>query len=90
SPLSESVFSFTQQLALEALAEHSTPITVKDWFQEYQEKEPLPTLGDVMFYALLLPLTRSDKPLFSIDSLQKNWWEQQVCITEHTQACLEG
>ena len=89
-PHSESGLSFTQQLALEALAEHSTPITVKDWFQEYQEKEPLPTLGDVMFYALLLPLTRSDKPLFSIDSLQKNWWEQQVCITEHAQACLEG
>ncbi|EGR3353449.1 DUF1835 domain-containing protein [Vibrio parahaemolyticus] len=89
-PHSESGLSFTQQLALETLAEHSTPITVKDWFEEYQEKEPLPTLGDVMFYALLLPLTRSDKPLFCIDSLQKNWWEQQVCITEHAQACLEG
>ncbi|EJG2005407.1 DUF1835 domain-containing protein [Vibrio parahaemolyticus] len=89
-PHSESGLSFTQQLALETLAEHSTPITVKDWFQKYQEKEPLPTLGDVMFYALLLPLTRRDKPLFCIDSLQKNWWEQQVCITEHAQACLEG
>lgn len=80
--------SFTQHLALEVLNEQNTPISVKDWFVQYQQREPLPFLGDVMFYALLLPLSKSEQPLVSIDSLDKRWWEQQVSISDHGKACL--
>ncbi|GLR06638.1 hypothetical protein GCM10007906_42260 [Vibrio hyugaensis] len=89
-PHSESGLSFTQHLALQILNEQNAPINVKDWFQKYQQQEPLPTLGDVMFYALLLPLAQAENPLFTVDSLDKDWWEQQVNISEKGRACLNG
>lgn len=89
-PHSESGLSFTQYLALQILNEQNEPIKVKDWFQKHQQQEPLPTLGDVMFYALLLPLAQTENPLFTVDSLDKNWWEQQVNISEKGRACLNG
>ncbi|MEF1329334.1 DUF1835 domain-containing protein [Vibrio sp. M260121] len=89
-PHLESGLSFTQHLALQILNEQNAPINVKDWFQKYQQQEPLPTLGDVMFYALLLPLAQAEKPLFTVDSLDKNWWEQQVSINARGKACLSG
>ncbi|WP_104036186.1 DUF1835 domain-containing protein [Vibrio jasicida] len=89
-PHSSSGLSLTQRLALETLTKHSAPITVKDWFQQYLAKEPLPTLGDVMFYALLLPLSQYEEPLFTISELEKNWWEHQVSLSKQGQACLNG
>ncbi|YCO00942.1 DUF1835 domain-containing protein [Vibrio sp. VNB-15] len=89
-PHSSSGLSLTQRLALEILAKHSAPITVKDWFQQYLAKEPLPTLGDVMFYALLLPLAQYEEPLFTINELEKNWWEHRVSLSKQGQACLNG
>lgn len=89
-PHSESGLSFTQHLALQILNEQNALINVKDWFQKYQQQEPLPTLGDAMFYALLLPLTQVENPLFTVESLDKNWWEQQVNISENGRECLNG
>lgn len=89
-PHSESGLSFTQYLALQILNEQNEPIKVKDWFHKYQQQEPLPTLGDVMFYALLLPLAQAENLLFTVDSLDKNWWEQQVNISENGRECLNG
>ncbi len=65
-------------------------MSVRKWFQRYQQTEPLPYLGDVMFYALLLPLATNASPLIAIDSLEKDWWEQQVCITQHGMDCING
>lgn len=89
-PHSKSGLSFTQHLALQILNEQNGPIKVKDWFQKHQQQEPLPTLGDVMFYALLLPLAQAENPLFTVDPLDKNWWEQQVSINEKGRECLNG
>nr|WP_319534882.1 DUF1835 domain-containing protein [uncultured Vibrio sp.] len=89
-PHSISGLSFTQRLALDVLKEQSNPMSVRKWFQRYQQTEPLPYLGDVMFYALLLPLATNASPLIAIDSLEKDWWEQQVCITQHGMDCING
>ncbi|EGQ8231368.1 DUF1835 domain-containing protein [Vibrio parahaemolyticus] len=89
-PHTNSGLSMTQQLALNVLSSQRSPISVTEWFKRYQQIEPLPFLGDVMFYALLFPLTQSEVPLFAIDSLEKNWWEQKVTLTEFGKACLAG
>ncbi|MBR9875386.1 MAG: DUF1835 domain-containing protein [Vibrionaceae bacterium] len=89
-PHSISGLSFTQRLALDALKKQSNPISVSKWFQLYQQSEPLPYLGDVMFYVLVLPLATNENPLITVDSLEKSWSEQQVCITEHGIHCLNG
>lgn len=89
-PHSKSGLSLTQHLALDVLREQDQDISVTNWFQLYQQREPLPYLGDVMFYALMLPLLTKESPLITIDSLHKNWGEQLVSITRHGKNCLEG
>lgn len=82
--------SLTQTIALQVLFDKNEPMTARAWFTEYQKNEPLPFLGDVMFYALLLPLTQSAKPLFNIENKQSAWGEQLVSITEQAASCLNG
>ncbi|NQZ80155.1 MAG: DUF1835 domain-containing protein [Colwellia sp.] len=80
--------SLTQTLAMQVLSNENVPITASSWFIKYQKKEPLPFLGDVMFYALLLPLAQGDTPLIKLTNQQSPWWEHLVSITEYGQACL--
>jgi hypothetical protein len=55
--------SLTQTIALQVLKNENEPITLGSWFARYQQKEPLPFLGDVMFYGLLLPITKEHNHL---------------------------
>lgn len=89
-PHSQTGLSLTQQIALEVLSSQNRSILIKDWFEQYQQREPLPYLGDVMFYALLLPLAQCQTPLITIESRERDWWEQSVHITDAGQHCLEG
>ena len=65
-PNSQTGLSLTQHLALKVLNSQNRSIPIKDWFEQYQQLEPLPYLGDVMFYALLLPLAQCQTPLITI------------------------
>ncbi|EJG0028766.1 DUF1835 domain-containing protein [Vibrio alginolyticus] len=89
-PNSQTGLSLTQHLALKVLSSQNRSIPIKDWFEQYQQLEPLPYLGDVMFYALLLPLAQCQTPLITIESRERHWWEQSVLITEAGKQCLEG
>jgi hypothetical protein len=82
--------SLTQTIALQVLLDKSEPITVSAWFTEYQQNEPLPFLGDVMFYTLLLPLTQSSKPLINVENKQSSWGQNLVSITEQGISCIKG
>ncbi|MBO1254389.1 DUF1835 domain-containing protein [Alteromonas sp. 5E99-2] len=81
-PHCETGLSLTQHLALKVLQNKKDKLTVKEWFVEYQKQEPLPFLGDMMFFALLLPLAHLDKPLISCESLHKPWREQTFLLTD--------
>lgn len=89
-PHTKSGLSFTQRLALSVLQEQEQAISVAKWFQLYQQREPMPYLGDVMFYALMLPLATTESPLLTLDTSPKHWWEQQVTITQYGKQCLEN
>ncbi|MDT0596335.1 DUF1835 domain-containing protein [Glaciecola petra] len=80
----------TQTLGLQALERLGDNVSMKTWFKEYQENEPLPFLGDMMFYALMLPLAGNDHSFFTIEDSDKHWQEQRFCITEQGIACLSG
>tara|TARA_R110000751_G_scaffold307911_2_gene435237 strand:+ start:48871 stop:49959 length:1089 start_codon:yes stop_codon:yes gene_type:complete len=82
--------SLTQTIALQVLFDRCEPITINAWFADYQKNEPLPFLGDVMFYALLLPLTKNTKPLFNIENKASAWEQQLVSITAQGIACING
>lgn len=89
-PNTQTGLSFTQYLGLKVLEQQSDSVSMKTWFTEYQEKEPLPFLGDMMFYALMLPLAHDEHALFTIDGKDKHWYEQHFCITDTGRACIAG
>lgn len=89
-PGSKTGLSFTQHLALSVLSEREGKLPFRNLFQEYQKREPLPYLGDVMFYALLSPLTKMEVPLLTIDNHDKPWQEQLFALSICGRACLTG
>ena len=89
-PNASTGLSLTQTLGLDVLQEQKEPISFRAWFQSYQKREPLPFLGDIMFYALMLPLTQLDKPLFTIDAPETSCFDQSFTITPEGVSCLSG
>lgn len=80
--------SLTQTLALEVLSNENKAISAGVWFSKYQKIEPLPFLGNVMFYALLLPLTKGHSPLIKLINQNGPWNEHLVSLTEYGHDCL--
>lgn len=89
-PHSVTGLSMTQYHGLSVLLTQQTSITFKDWFQAYQKCEPLPFLGDIMFYALMMPLCQSDKPLFVVKGESEPYHNRTVAITQEGIDCLSG
>ena len=82
----------TQQLALEIIAERES-ITGAEVFRTLcLEREPLPYLGDIMFWHELRDLGRSAKPLFDItqDEDPTPWPRRHLSITETGRKVLDG
>ncbi|KKC98400.1 DUF1835 domain-containing protein [Photobacterium halotolerans] len=88
-PHQQSGLSLTQSLALTVLST-SGKMTVANLFRDYQALEPLPFLGDLMFWVLLKPLLQGCQPLIGLDPSTgaTSWLEQTVSITELGRLCL--
>ncbi|QUJ67463.1 DUF1835 domain-containing protein [Photobacterium sp. GJ3] len=84
--------SLTQMLALRVLENASAPLRVSDWFQAYQPEEPLPYLGDLMFWVLLKPLLECETPLISAAGIEphQSWLDHEISITAFGRAVLSG
>lgn len=81
--------SLTQRLALEAL--RAGPRAVAALFRTTQlESEPLPFLGDLMFWAVLREMQRVAEPPFAVTNEQANWPQQILSLTPAGQALLAG
>jgi hypothetical protein len=81
--------SLTQRLALEALRAGSR--TVSALFRATQlESEPLPFLGDLMFWAVLRDMQRVADPPFAVANEEADWPKQILSLTPAGQALLAG
>lgn len=82
--------SLTETLALQLL-DDTGPITVGKLFGRYmREREPLPWLGDLMFWAIIRTLIDARQPLIKIISENAEWPRQEICITDIGQQVLSG
>lgn len=82
--------SLTQQLTLEIISENEG-ISGAHLFQKLMnEKEPLPYLGDMMFWYELSDLNRCSKPLFNISSMTDPWPERRLTISDMGREILSG
>lgn len=91
-PSSFNGLALTQQLILEILSAHG-PSSCTDVFQRLTlERDPLPFLGDVMFWHVLSELQETREPLVATDKSGKDtsWEKRIVRITETGIEVLEG
>lgn len=84
--------NLTQTLALEALAaQGGERMNLSALFADYQRREPLPFLGDLMFWAMIKPLTEGDVPLITCQAMPETQFSDYLLgITEHGRHCLSG
>ena len=89
-PSATNGLGLTQQLALETVAE-AGPAEARALFQRYaRDKEPLPFLGDIMFWAVLAELAEAETPaiLAVSDDPHRRWPGRRVSLTGAGRALL--
>jgi len=83
--------SLTEHLTLEILNQHS--VTAGMLFKKLMlEYEPLPWLGDAMYWFILESMMQVSQPVFEIsnEDLQRPWRERKLMITESGRTVLSG
>lgn len=83
--------SLTEQLTLEMLNEQS--LTAGQLFGKLmREVDPLPWLGDVMYWFILQSMTQASQAVFEIakEDLKKPWHKRLLTITDTGQKVLAG
>ncbi|AUG54966.1 DUF1835 domain-containing protein [Thalassospira marina] len=92
-PASDNDLSLTQQLVLEILDE-AGPLTAGRVFGRLmRDKEPLPFLGDLMFWHVLEDMTTiapGSEALFEIDDSKLPWAERTLTITKTGTETMRG
>lgn len=89
-PSTANGLGLTEQLSLGIIK--SQPVTCGQVFRELMlEREPMPWLGDLMFWHILENLAKAEIPLISIDKLDgEDWPRFPVELTEAGLAVLAG
>ena len=87
-PWTRNGLGLTQHLALEALARG--PLTGRQLFARYQELEPLPFLGDGMFFYVVGELHRVARPPIEIAGTDRPWPERELSLGPTGAALLAG
>lgn len=82
--------SLTERLSLQTLQQQG-PTTAGQLFRALMmEREPLPWLGDLMYWWLLQPLLGGDTPLLLADDSHTPWPQRQLRLSSHGAAVLAG
>ncbi len=89
-PHCDTGLSMTQQFAVKLLLAHSKPMSVEALFARYQEREPLPFLGDLMFWAHIKPLTMGQYPLIERIKDSDSFSKTLLKVTPRGEQCIAG
>ncbi len=84
--------SLTQQLTLSILADRETMAVDKLFETLVVEKEPLPYLGDTMYWHVLTKMLQSNHPPFEIttESMEQPWYKQVLQLTKMGHTLMRG
>ncbi|MFG6177877.1 DUF1835 domain-containing protein [Halomonas sp. THAF12] len=89
-PAGNSGLGLTERLTLEIVRDHG-PLAVGQAFAHLmREREPLPYLGDLMFWWLLQPLILAPRPALEIAETQREWPHRRLSLTALGCELLEG
>jgi hypothetical protein len=91
-PSTANGLSLSQQITLDALADEG-PMTARALFARYATREPLPFLGDAMFWPVLADMAAGERPLIEAApgaGHHPAWPGRTVSLTGHGQAVRRG
>ncbi|MEH6633512.1 MAG: DUF1835 domain-containing protein [Halopseudomonas aestusnigri] len=91
-PAPHNGLSLTQQLSLEIIADSKSIKGGKLFNQLMREREPLPFLGDLMFWSVLAELAQGKTPLIAYEKTEQPipWPERQITLTNTGKKILNG
>lgn len=91
-PASNNGLSLTQLLSLEIIADNGSIKGGKLFNQLMREREPLPFLGDLMFWSVLVELAQDKNPLIVYEDMEQPppWPERQISLTDTGKKILNG
>ncbi|QJQ96326.1 MULTISPECIES: DUF1835 domain-containing protein [Halomonadaceae] len=78
----------TERLTLEIVRDHGPLPVGKAFSLLMREYEPLPYLGDLMFWWLLQPLATAPQALLHISDTHQEWSHRQLTLTQRGRAVL--
>ncbi|CCN70240.1 DUF1835 domain-containing protein [Vibrio nigripulchritudo] len=74
-PQTDSKLGLTQSIAIQILKQNNNALGFKALFRQYMKQEPLVYLGDVMFWAVIKPLSFGVEPILTIKRVESNDWQ---------------
>ncbi|PMR74482.1 DUF1835 domain-containing protein [Billgrantia endophytica] len=89
-PAPDTGLGLTERLTLDIVRDHGPLPVGKAFSYLMREYEPLPYLGDLMFWWLLQPLISAPQPALEISDTQREWPHRRLAITELGRAILKG
>ncbi|MDR5907034.1 DUF1835 domain-containing protein [Franzmannia qiaohouensis] len=89
-PAADTGLGLTERLTLEIVRDHGPLPVGKAFSYLMREYEPLPYLGDLMFWWLLQPLIDAPEPLLAISATHQEWPHRQLALTARGWAVLGG
>ncbi|QEM81814.2 DUF1835 domain-containing protein [Halomonas binhaiensis] len=89
-PEKDSGLGLTERLILEIVRDHGPLPVGKTFAYLMAEREPLPYLGDLMFWWLLQPLITAPQTVLEISDTQLDWPHRQLVLTALGQSVVEG
>ncbi|MBD3896493.1 DUF1835 domain-containing protein [Halomonas sp. ML-15] len=89
-PEEDTGLGLTEKLTLRIVRDHGPLPVGRAFALLMREYEPLPYLGDLMFWWLLQPLMAEPRPLLEISDTHEEWPHRQLALTALGQAVLEG
>ena len=91
-PWLEDGLSLTERLTLQILADSESLTAGRTFGLLTQQREPLPYLGDSMYWHVLRTLSQSPQPLITVrsNSAAEPWHQRQLRLTDWGQAILNG
>lgn len=89
-PAADIGLGLTERLTLEIVRDHGPLPVGKTFSYLMREYEPLPYLGDQMFWWLLQPLIAAPEPLLAISDTQQEWPRRELDLTEQGWLVLHG
>ena len=82
-PHTESKLGLVERLTIDILNDEEEGLEFKELFKRYMKLEPLVYLGDLMYWAIIKPLTEGSEPILQVQrSENEDWYHNCISLSK--------